>query len=728
MPFMTAVIPKHEPVLKSFKASVKKNWLSRQVMLLLAMAVGLLSLGILGFILFSHNPFGPDPQTVLLLVLVNVIFLLSLGAVISWKMIGLWLARKRGSIGSRLQTRMVVMFSLVAVIPNIVVVIFSVSFFNLSLQSWFDERVSTAIEQTVNVAEAYLSEHKANIRADALAMANDVSRAMSKGARDEKQYERLLNTQALIRNLIEAVVFQKRAVLGKTALSFSILLDYAQIQPELLERADKGEVVILTGEAEDRVRALVKIPNSYDTYLLVGRFIDANVLAYMQKAQGSAKEYLRLKQQTEQIQLQFSFVFAGVALLLMFLTIWFGMAFAGELVKPVSELVAATERVKAGDFDTALRERPENDEVGYLSKAFNRMVSQLKRQRDDLMEANRQIDERRQFTEAVLANLSAGVLVLDHETVITLTNRSARELLDAGSEPLEGCKLSKLLPEMQPLLDQLRQSGRHMVQSDVHMTDHLAMTLLVRMAELPGEGVVVTFDDITELKAAERRAAWADVAQRVAHEMKNPLTPIQLSAERLKTKYAKELKDDQQNYLNYVDTITRHAEGIREMVEAFVDYARMPQPEFEDISLQKILNASVFTLKVAHPEIAINMSVAEEDMAIWADESQMTRAIDNLLKNAAEALEDKLDDKQIDITVTSTDQITQLTIADNGPGFAAEVLEKAAEPYITTKETGTGLGLAIVKKILLDHDATIRVRNRQDSEGADYRRGNCSRI
>lgn len=702
---------------RAFKDQLLVGRFTRRLLLPVVLIMAVASLAGTGVLLFSDDPFGPNPQTLLVIVLFNIVFLLVLGAYISWKVTGLWIARRKGSIGSRLQTRIVVMFSLVAVIPTVIVVVFSISFFNLSLQSWFDDRVSTALSETSNVADAYLREHRATIRADALAMANDVSRSLVRGIKSEEQFKQLLNNQALFRNLVEAVAFQKSKLLAKTDMSYSLLMNYADVKRELLSRADKGEVVILTEQEEDRVRALIKIPNTYDTYLLVGRFIDARVLAYTKAAKGSAREYVRLKQGVGRIQLQFSLVFAGVALLLLLLTIWFGMAFASELVKPVSELVAATDRVRAGDLQTTLKERPENDEVGYLGRAFNRMVEQLRRQRNELMEANRKLDDRRQFTEAVLANLTAGVLVLDGDDNVNLCNHSAQHVLGIEKATLEAHKIDVNVPDMMHMLENLRSTGRKTVQGEVHVAGARALTLLVRMAALPDKGVVIAFDDISELKSAERRAAWADVARRVAHEIKNPLTPIQLSTERLRTKYAKQVKEeDREAYVRYVDTIMRHAEDIRQMVESFVDYARMPQPEFRPVPLQKMLNASAFTFKVAHPKMKLTLELPKEPVLVLADERQMTRAIDNLLKNAAEAMPEDAKSPKITVSAVVKDH-AQLLISDNGPGFRADILAKATEPYVTSKEKGTGLGLAIVQKIMHDHDAHMECSNITNSEG-----------
>ncbi len=692
----------------------------------IALTIAALISGVATYNIITQNSgaLAVDSEMVLLLILVDLVLLLGLGVVISYKITKLWLARRRGSVGSRLQTRIVALLSLVAILPTIAVAIFSALFFYAGVQAWFNERVGTALNESVAVAESYLAEHKEIIRTDALAMAYNLSRQAPELISNSKRFDTFVSNYAALRSLTEAVVFQRGNILGKTPLSFSLIFDVESLTDDVLARAGEGEVVLLTSDTENRVRALIKLNNFFDTYLLVGRPVDSKVLAHVEQTKGSAAEYQRLKNNISGLQIKFSILFIGVALLLLLATIWVGMVFAAELVKPVNELVSATERVKAGDLQARVTERPHNDEIGTLGRAFNRMTDQLEKQRAELIEVNRQIDTRRHFIEAVLSGVSAGVIALDSHKHITLANRSAINLLHTTSEALQQQLFSDVFPEMKTLIKQAEKTPEKAIQDEIHLTrNNRKMTLLVRIvAEELGHainGYIVTFDDITELQAAQRSAAWADVARRIAHEIKNPLTPIHLAAERLKRKYRKDVKDAS-TYDRYIDTIIRHVGDIGNMVEEFVSFARMPAPEFANIDLAALVQDAVFSQKVAHAGITFTTHIPEHPIHINGDERQITQLLTNLLKNAAEAISEHATSASkghITLTLQEEKEHYTLEIADNGPGFPPELLDQLTEPYVTTREKGTGLGLAIVKKVTDDHDARLLLHNITDKKG-----------
>ncbi|MCB2081195.1 MAG: HAMP domain-containing protein, partial [Rickettsiales bacterium] len=662
--------------------SIVSSWVGRHVAWVVTGGAILSAIATYIAMADSSQSFGPDPERVTVLMLFILIFLLALMAIVAVRVVLLWTALRRGSTGSRMQTRIVVWFCLIAIIPTIIVVSFSTLFFSRGIQAWFDERVSTAIEASVAAAEGYLTEHKANIRADALAMANDLSREASVLSRNPRRMKQVLKTQAALRNLTEAVIFQRSGILARTDLSFFLLSDFERLPPEALDRAAEGNVVIFT-ESDDRVRALVKLYDFLDTYLLVGRFVDRDVLEYIERARGSSTEYQKLKAQVSKLQIQFSIVFIAVALLLLLASIWSGMIFASALVRPISALVDATERVKAGDLDIRLEEHSEQDEIGLLGRAFNRMTTQLDKQRRALIEANRQLDDRRRFSEAVLAGVSAGILALDDKRQITLCNRSAIELLATPEETMIHARLTDILPEAAELMANAERDPRNMVQDQITLTrDSHTLTLLFRIVrETSTEGImgyVVTFDDITALQSAQRQAAWADVARRIAHEIKNPLTPICLAAERLRSKYSKEVQSDPEMFQKYTDTIARHARDIGSMVEEFVHFARMPAPELKPVDLRDIVKEAVFSQEVSYAAIRIKTHLPETPVIVPCDRSLLSRALGNLLKNAAEALSE-MDapptSLEINVFVTTEPNEALLTVEDNGPGFPENVLQ-----------------------------------------------------
>ncbi len=702
---------------------IRKTHLFGYVFILLVAAA--ITSGIGTYLAISHSSkrFGPDPYTVLGFLLVDLVLFLILALIVSRKLIGAWMKYHKGMGGTRLQTRIVLMFSLACSIPTIIVTVFSVMFFNIGIESWFDYRVSTAIEESVAVAEAYLSEHKEVIRADVLAMANDLNREAYDLINNPELFHKVVMAQAALRSLTEAVVFQQNKILAQTDLSFSFAFE--RLPPDIIAQAAKGEVVVLTSDQDDKVRALIKLDNYFDTYLLVGRFVDNKVLAHMETTQGAASEYQRLKSQVYDIQIKFAIIFIIVALLLLLAAIWFGMLFAGGIARPISRMVQATERVKAGDLTARVEEGPKNDEIATLARAFNRMTTQLDRQRSELIDANRQIDARRYFSETVLSGVSAGVIALDRNKKISLVNPSAQLLLRVTAAGWIGKQFEEVLPEMYALLLQAEQSPNHIFQSEITMMrEGRRLVLLVRVTvekrtkEI--EGYVVTFDDITALVAAQRSAAWADVARRIAHEIKNPLTPIHLAAERLKRKYSREVKESEM-FIKYTDTIIRHVGDIGSIVEEFVDFARMPAPVFASADLVELVRGVVFSQQCIGTGTEYRLEVSSPVIMLYCDASQIIRLVINILKNAEESIEVKHSEHAeetykgiINITIRAEGEgRCLLTIEDNGRGFPEELLDRLTEPYVTTRIKGTGLGLAIVKKIMEEHNGSLKLSNKE---------------
>ncbi len=620
------------------------------------------------------------------------------------------------TVGSRLQLRILLLFGMVAVLPTLVVSAFAAFFFNAGIQTWFDTRVSTALEESVVVAEAYLIEHREVLRNTAVAMANELDSSSRSVLVSPGQVSSWLNNEAEQRSLIEAVVIYRNRIVAQSSLSFSMLLD--QLPADVQARAERGEVVVFLSEKE-RVRALIKLHNMPDTYLMVGRLVDNRVLQHMENAQGGVADYRRLQKSVHRLQAMFLALFILVALLLLLAALWYGLVFASRLVIPIGRLINAAERVRMGDYSQPVEEPRQEDDLATLARAFNRMMGDLQTQRGELMEATRQIDARRRFSETVLLGVSAGVIAVDLGGTVALHNRSAVQLLHLGEEAnLVGQSLLEVLPPAAHLLARMAGTGERSLQEEAtHLAGERQLTLLVRItAERDQDHVsryIVTFDDITELAVAQRSAAWADVARRVAHEIKNPLTPIHLAMDRLRRKYAKQITDDQETYLRYLDTITKHVSEIGKMVEEFVAFARMPTPVFKEESLHALIRKVIFSESVAHPEIAYETQFADYPITFACDERQLSRAFANLMKNAAETLEARAEGEKGRIIVhTAVEEgKLEIVIADNGPGFPSDKLNRLTEPYVTTREKGTGLGLAIVKKIVEDHGGKLSLRN-----------------
>jgi two-component system nitrogen regulation sensor histidine kinase NtrY len=674
-------------------------------------------------VLTESPPFGHDPNTVYLLLNLDLVVLLLLGAVIARRIAVIWVQRRRGRAGSRLHIRLVVLFSVVAVAPAIIVAAFSALFFYIGVQSWFSERVSTAVNESLSVAQAYLEEHQQTLRADVLSMANDLNREAPRLLSDPNFFNQFVSTQAILRGLTEALVFDSSGrTIARSNLTFA--LQFEPIADELLEQARHGDVVLLTTDSDDRVRALVRLDRFVDTYLLVGRLVEAQVIGHMERAEGAVSEYQQLELRRGELQITFTLIYVVVAVLLLLVAVWIGLIFADTLVTPISALIAAAERVRAGDLTARVSTTAAGDELANLSRAFNRMTSQLESQRRELIEANRQLDLRRRFTETVLSGVSAGVLGLDVEGRINLPNKSATELLGRDLDELVGRKLVDAVPEMADLMASIRRRPGRLVEEQVKIQHESgARTLLVRIAaeRLDGKvrGYVVTFDDITELLSAQRKAAWADVARRIAHEIKNPLTPIQLSAERLKRKYLKEIKSDPETFITCTDTIVRQVADIGRMVDEFSAFARMPTPVIRPADLTQLCRQALFLQQSAHVGIEFVSRLPSEPVTVPCDSRQVGQALTNLLQNALDAIEGRdrppegdLPRGQVVLSLRQSDQEVVITVEDNGRGLPANDRDRLTEPYVTTRAKGTGLGLAIVKKIMEDHGGLLILEDR----------------
>lgn len=689
---------------------------------ILALASGLATYAALS----NTEALDQDPSTVTGLLFFDLILLLLLAALIAHRMVKIYVTRRRNQAGSRLHLKMVGVMTLLAVTPSIIVAVFAGSFFYFGVQSWFSDRVRTAVNESLEVAQSYLKEHQQVLRADALAMANDINRSAYRIGSDPSMLAQLVDAQAAVRSLNEAIVFDNSGkILTRAGLSFSLSLE--PISDDMLERARKGEVVLRISDDDARVRALVRLDNFVDTYLFVGRLVEPKVLAHMATTQGAVKEYKELEARRRQIQIGLTVVFISVAVLLLLAAVWFGLNFAGQLVRPIGSLINAAERVRGGDLTARVSNHDADidNELGLLGRAFNRMTSQLESQRNELVVANRQLDQRRRFTEAVLATVPAGVIGIDAEHKINLVNQAAQEIFHWDArEDLHGKQIVMAVPELAELFGKLVPGARLAEgEIEVRRIGQAARTLLVRVAaEMSGNetrSFVVTFDDVSDLLSAQRQAAWADVARRIAHEIKNPLTPIQLAAERLRRRYLHEIKTDPEVFANCTDTIIRQVVDIGRMVDEFSAFARMPMPVLQEQDINELCRQAVFMQSTGRPDIAFSHDFPPEPALAICDGRQIAQALTNILKNAAEAIDGRSADDHKDLPqgrvmlqVKVTPEQIVIIVADNGRGLPIEDRHRLTEPYVTTRSKGTGLGLAIVKKIVEDHHGALLLADR----------------
>ncbi len=462
--------------------------------------------------------------------------------------------------------------------------------------------------------------------------------------------------------------------------------------------------------------------------LMIGRPVDPQIVGYMQRTEHAVAEYKRLDENRSWLQIAFAWIFATVALLVLSAAVLIGLLIANQIARPVAGLITAAERVRGGDLSVRVPDLATDDEIAGLSRAFNRMTGQLSAQRAELMEAYRQIDERRRFTETVLAGVSAGVIGLDARGLVELPNKTADELLGIDLLAATGQSLAMVVPEFAPLLTAAFATPERAHTDEVQIgAAQTRRTLIVRIgAEGGGGGVrgfVVTFDDITALQAAQRKAAWADVARRIAHEIKNPLTPIQLAAERLKRRFAREISSDPETFTQCADTIVRHVGDMRRMVDEFSAFARMPQPVIKVEDVGRIAREAVVLQKTAHPEIEWEVDIPERGPLAPCDRRMLRQALSNLLLNAADAVAMRPElaapgSGRIALSVYTDDGSVRISVVDNGIGLPEQDRTRLMEPYVTHKPKGTGLGLAIAKKIMEDHGGQLALDDRTDEPGA----------
>jgi two-component system nitrogen regulation sensor histidine kinase NtrY len=683
-----------------------------------ALAIAAFAAGVATFfVLTPAAGAAVDAEVLRWLLLLDLVLLLLLTVAVAAEFVRIWIERRRGIAGSRLHVRIVTLFSLVAATPAIIMAVFAALFFQFGLREWFGSRVNTAINESVAVAEAYIAEHRKVIQVEVLAMAKDLNRDARELTRSPELFNQLVASHTRFRGLSEAVVFDGSGrILARS--DFSLAITFERVPPSALEAASRGEVAILTSEADDRVRALVKLENFLDAYLFVGRFVDPRVIDHLERTYAAVAQFRHLQAQQSSIQIAFAALFSGLVALVLLAAVWYGLHMANRLARPIGAMADAAERVGRGDLSVQVAASESDDEIALLGRTFNHMTNELATQRGELIEANRQLDERWRFTETVLAGVTAGVIGIGRDGRITVANPSATKHLLVSPERLIGQSFVAVVPEMSELYLTASASDKP-AQAQINLRRvGSARNLLVQVSpeSAMGEhlGYVVTFDDITDLVQAQRTAAWADIARRIAHEIKNPLTPIQLSAERLKRKYVNEIANDPEVFANCTDTIIRQVHDLGRMVDEFSAFARLPAPRFKDESLSEILRQAIFLQQVGHSEIEYVTDLTADGVAIRCDRRQIAQVLTNVLLNAAEAIESRpgpraeLPRGRIQVSLKRLpDGGLGVDIIDNGRGLPKENRERLTEPYVTTRAKGTGLGLAIVKKIMEEHGGQL---------------------
>ncbi|MFC3713662.1 ATP-binding protein [Sphingoaurantiacus capsulatus] len=653
---------------------------------------------------------GFDPWMVTLLLVAILVPLMGLIVLIARRFAILLSKRREGQAGARLHVRLVGLFAAIAAVPTLLVVVFASLLFQFGVQFWFSDRARTVLENADRVAQAYVQENKQRIVGDILPMAADLRANTEQFGLLSKDFRDNLDLQVLYRNLTEAAVFSPQ---GEELVVYAASgLDNRPLRSRILtldlQRAQSGEAVVIAS-ASDRVEAIARIDPIFERYVYVSRKVSPQVLNQVARTQNALSEYKSLIERSRAMQWRFNLMLVVVSLLILAAAIWFALWLANRLVAPMSRLVDAAERVGAGDFGARVPVRGTTDEMTTLARTFNRMTTQLDAQKNALVSANEQLDRRREFTEAVLSRVSAGVLSIGDDGIIRIANQSACELLERDAVDLSGVPLTEAVPELADLLDEATGAGHARGEARIARGAD-TQTLAVQVAAF-ANGFVLTFDDISQQLSDQRRAAWADVARRIAHEIKNPLTPIQLSAERLQRKYGKQITEDPETFGSLTGTIIRQVGDLRRMVDEFSSFARMPKPVFRPEPVLDIARQALFMQEVAHPAVTFAMKVPETLPLLVCDRRQIAQSLTNLLKNAAEAVAARQERDgapgHVSLSVEASGDRLVIAVTDNGVGLPPELRDRITEPYVTTRVRGTGLGLAIVKKIVEEHGGTL---------------------
>ncbi|WP_348720906.1 PAS domain-containing sensor histidine kinase [uncultured Candidatus Puniceispirillum sp.] len=667
------------------------------------------------FTLSRVDYLSEGPRALKLLLAIDVVALLVLGYFVVRHVMQLWAERRQQVAGHQLHWRLAVLFGGITTLPVLIIALFSLFVVDYSLRGWFADRISVAINESVKVADSYFQEHAQSVTGDVLTMANDVNREALKLGGNRDIMGQYLSNQTALRNLSEAIIIDGTGeVIAKSRFAFAVT--FTNLDDDWVEKARDGEVVVLRADDTNKIRAVVKLNSYIDAYLLVGRFIDQNVLAAVDRTRLAASDYQRLGIQQFDLQLSFAVLFGVVVLLLLISALWVGLNLATAIIGPLSAVINVADKVRGGDLRERVPSGAGIDEISRLGLSFNNMLDELARSRQQLVQANMQIDRRREFTEAVLGGVSSGVIGLDKDGRINLPNAAARKLLGLTDVEMIGKKLESLVPEFTHLLSIVGQKRRRFIEEQVVLERAKSrLTLRTRIASERVDdriiGYVVTFDDVTDLLTAQRKAAWADIARRIAHEIKNPLTPIQLASDRLLRKFKPKDAVEADRFEEYVTIISRQVDDIGRMVDEFSSFARMPQPTMETVKLDELVEGQIDLF--ASDEVSYNYERDETvSFTILGDAGLLRQAITNLLQNAKDSLnEHNVATPEIHISLAYSDGEINVMIKDNGPGFPDMNLDDLLEPYVTTREKGTGLGLAIVSKIVQDHNGSLTLKN-----------------
>jgi two-component system nitrogen regulation sensor histidine kinase NtrY len=681
------------------------------------------------FILTNLTPIAPSDEVVVFVLFINVLLILAMSAVLAWQVWGMWWAWRQRIPGARIHARIVGLFTIIALLPALLLAIAATTTFSRALDSWFANQTRAIVANSLDVAQAYLEEHGQVIRTDIVNMAKDLNDAadLVKGnPAEDSEVRNLMMAQAGLRDLsLAALIDDKGAVLYSTAGDTRVR--YAPPPASIMQQARDGHVPVMLSAQSNRVAAVSNLSRHPGVFLYAARSVNPKVVGHLRRTQAGVEEYERLRQARGGAKLAHGLMYFMISMTGVLAAIWVGLWFASKIVAPIRRLIGAAQQVAKGNLSIELPLNRGEGDLRRLSKNFNHMTKELGRQHGELVTANTQLTERRLFMEAVLSNISAGVIGLDAQGTVRLANSSAQKLLDLEADDLVGHALSDVVPALATLVDAdpepgLKSRAHSQVTLPINDEDRIFSVRVTREHSegATDQGSVITFDDVTELVSAQRTSAWGDVARRIAHEIKNPLTPIQLSAERIRRKYGSVIRDDRDTFEKLTDTIVRQVGDIKTMVDEFASFARIPKPQMEQHDLREVVQEPMIQYRETHPGIRYVMNQPAEPLVISCDKRLLAQALTNLVKNATESVETVAASRErdggwhgsVETVLRRNGKLVEIEVIDNGMGLPRQNRTKLLEPYVTTKGSkGTGLGLAIVQKIVEQHGGTLALED-----------------
>ncbi len=638
-----------------------------------------------------------------------------------------WKEKQLKRAGNELRNKLVFIFSAIALIPTLIISIFSVLIFNTALNSWFNPIISSAVLQSEKVANQYLLEHQNAMRGDVLEFANILNINALNLSSNKNKFNKFIDNYTRKNNLSEAVLIDSNG----NVLAFSDFVfeyTYADILEKDYLSANNGTIIIKKEDNSNKMQAFMKLSQYVDAYLLISRFVDKRVLDAIQNTALAVSDYQSIELEQFNLEISFVVIFLFLTLILLLGSLIIGLKLANKLVNPITSLIKAAEEVGSGNLDYKITKKEllnfNVNEIKHLGQAFNKMIYDLKNSRIDIVNANNQLDKRRQFSETVLSGVYSGVIGLDENLQLNLPNLTACKILDISIEKDFGKLITKIVPEFSNLIDRILKSNILVLEERVQIIKedkilNLMTRIVVQKKQNKILGYVLTFDDITNLIAAQKMAAWSDIARRIAHEIKNPLTPISLAAERLKKHIDKPIMLNKKIFEQSLNMITRQVDDIRHLVDEFSSFARMPSPILNQVNIIFVVRQYVEPLKMSFEKITIKLDkIKYKDILIMADEKQIRQAIGNIIKNSYEnIITNNIKNGVVSIDFEKDNDFVSITFKDNGTGINTNDISKIVEPYFSTKMGGSGLGLAITKKIIEDHNGSIKIKSPKDEKG-----------